>query len=227
MRYFGFGEEFIKMLFLLFSKLEMCTTNNGFYSQMFFKTRGVNQGCPASPQVFCYCSEIMSHLIYQNSAIKGVTIGNLEKILSQFADDTSAYLKYSRLCIESFIDTLVCVEKLMGLKVSYEKTTVYRIGSLANSDALIYTQRQLKWLNKAIETLGVCIKCDGEMDPGNYTEIRGKVGKVCSNWINRNASLHGKIMIINTLMFSLFTYKLTAMLTMSSKQILEIEKIAP
>ena len=52
MRYFGFGELFIKMLMLLYSKLEMCTVSNGWLSDWFVKSRGSNQGCPASPLVF-------------------------------------------------------------------------------------------------------------------------------------------------------------------------------
>ena len=225
-RYFGFGDHFINMLFLLFNQLEMCTVNNGYYSNFFNKNRGTNQGCPASPQIFCYCSEIMSHLIYQNSDIQGLhTVNEIEQILSQFADDTSAYLKYEDICIKAFVDTLTCVEGLMGLKVSYEKTSVYRIGSLVNSNAKIYTQKELNWTNDPIATLGVYIDCDGGCNERNFTEVLAKARKVCNSWVNRRATLMGKIVILNTLISSLFVYKMFVMNNLTKRQLKEIEGI--
>ena len=224
-RYFGFGEKFIQMLFLLFTNLELCTVNNGFTSEFFVKKRGVNQGCPASPQVFCYCSEKMAHLLYQNSDIKGLSVRGIEQLLSQFADDTSAYLKYEQICIKAFTDMLACVEKQMGLKVSYEKTTVYRIGSLYNTNAKMYTTKSLKWSNEAIDTLGVSINCDGTLNPKNYTEVLTKLRNVVNVWVNRRATLYGKVLIVNMLMGSLFVYKMTTMLALSTVNLKEIEGI--
>ena len=42
-KYFNFGPQFIKMLFLLYTKFEVCTINNGHISPYFVKTRSVNQ----------------------------------------------------------------------------------------------------------------------------------------------------------------------------------------
>ena len=224
-RYFGFGDDFINMMFLLFNNLEICTSSNGFCSQFFDKRRGVNQGCPASPQIYCYTSEIMSHLIYQNPDIRGLDVYGIENILSQFADDTSAYLKYEKTCIEAFAETLACIERQMGLKVSYDKTTVYRIGSLVDSDAELITQKQLKWSSEPLESLGIKFACDGSEVLSNYEEILTKIRNTCKTWVNRRSSMIGKILIINTLIASLFVYKVTAMLNITTKQIKEIESL--
>ena len=106
---------------------------------MFVKGRGVNQGCPASFLVYTLCGEAMAHMIYGNKEIRGITVHDIETILAQFADDTGAYLEYSPLCINAFLNTLACVEEQMGLKVSYDKTVLYQMGSLANSNARIIT----------------------------------------------------------------------------------------
>ena len=126
--YFGFGSKFIEMIFLLFNNLQLRTCSNGYSSTFMKKGRGVNQGCCASPMIFSYCSTIMQHIIYANDRIHGININGIRNLLSQFADDTSAFLKYDRLEIEEFTHELYRVEMLMGLKVSYEKTTVYRLG---------------------------------------------------------------------------------------------------
>ena len=224
-QYLGFGERFISMMFLLFNKLEMCTVSNGFNSPFFFKTRGVNQGCPASPLIYSFCGEIMSQLITQNTNIKGITINGVENLLAQFADDTAAYLKCEDLVLQEFTRTLGTVEQQMGLKVSYEKTTIYRAGSLVNGNARLYTQKDLKWSNEAISLLGVSIPCDGSEDVNNWNEIVVKIKKTFNNWWNRQATLMGKVLIVNCLIGSLFVYKMSTMCNVSDIYIAEIDKL--
>ena len=65
---------------------------------------------------------------------------DLKNILSQFADDTSAFLKYEKEMLDNFAEVLQCVETNLGLKVSYEKTTMYRVGSLCNSNARLIAE---------------------------------------------------------------------------------------
>ena len=52
LKYFGFGECFVKMIFLLFTEIEVCTLSNGYASKVLTKGRGCNQGCPCSPMVY-------------------------------------------------------------------------------------------------------------------------------------------------------------------------------
>ena len=76
-------------------------------------------------------------------------MGNdIENLLSQFADDTALYLTYDALCLENVIQTLSHIETNTGLTVSYDKTLIYRIGSLANSDAKLYTSKNFHWTNE-------------------------------------------------------------------------------
>ena len=148
----------------------------------------------------------------------------IRQLLSQFADDIAAFLSYERIVLENFVNILQHVEEEMGLKISYEKTTVYRVGSLHKTNAKLYTQQNLEWSDGPIELLGVSIPCDGA-ESKDFKEILVKVRAVCSKWINRRATLNGKILIVNTLIGSLFTYKLTTMLNMTSAQIKEVETI--
>ena len=106
--------------------------------------------------------------------------------MAQFADDTSVYLQYDEISLNTFVQTMQCVEAQMGLQVSYEKTTVYRVGSIRNSEARLYTQSDLTWSNNPIDTLGVKINCDG-ITPceQNYVDIMRKLQSVCQNWYNR------------------------------------------
>ena len=218
-KYFNFGDGFISMLMLLYNGLELCTINNGWLSNLFVKERGINQGCPASPLVYSFCGEILNHLLQLNKDVKGIPFDLLKNFLSQFADDTCAFLKFERLTIENFSSILLSVEKQMGLKVSYEKTTMYRVGSLQNSDASIYTTRQYKWSSAAIDTLGVHLNCDGSLNPCNFEDVIVKLKSVCNSWINRKLTLTGRILIVNTLMGSLFIYKMLSLENMPMEYI--------
>ncbi len=72
LRYFNFGENFMKWIKLLYTNPESCTTNNGYISEWFKPTRGLRQGCPLSPYLFVICAEIFANLIRKNNNIKGI-----------------------------------------------------------------------------------------------------------------------------------------------------------
>ena len=136
-----------------------------------------------------------------------------------------AFLKFERICIESFGKVLHIVEAQLGLKVSCEKTMLYRIGSLYRSNATLYTRQGFVWSNASLDTLGVKLNCDGSMNSENYDMVIVKLKSVCDTWYNRNLSLMGKIIVINTLMGSLFVYKLLTLGGMTTEQMDETNKI--
>ena len=92
-----------------------------------------------------------------------------------------------------------------GFTVSYEKTTLYRIGSLRYSNAQMYDLDQFIWSNEDINVLGVQIAHE-DIIMKNYEKIIDKVKMALSAWYNRGLSLIGKIQVINTLVASLFVY---------------------
>ena len=110
LRYFGFGEKFIHMVSLFFNKFQFCTQNYGYTSDCAAKTRGVNQGCPISPYIFLVCSEVMAHKIKKNPLIRGFTLGNVEHIISQFADDTILFLSFEQISLENAVKVMQEIE---------------------------------------------------------------------------------------------------------------------
>ena len=224
-KYFNFGEAFIDKMFLLFNGFEMCTQNSGFLSDIFNKTRGVNQGCPASPLIYNFCGEIMAHLLINNTNIKGIDMYGITNLLSQFADDTGAYLNFDPITINTFGEVLRTVEATLGLKVSYEKTLLYRVGSLAGTNARIYTTTAFSWSNSPIETLGVFIGCKGEKIQKNDEIVLDKIRKVCSDWKNRTLNVYSKVTVVNSLISSLLVYKMSMLADMSPQEIGEAEKL--
>ena len=110
------------------------------------------------------------------------------------------------------------VENSTGLKISYDKTCVYRVGSLRNTDVIIYTLKQLKWSDDDIEMLGITIANAPVQSNKSFDTTIDKMLNVMNLWHNRQLTITGKIILINTLMASLFTYKMYVLPLMSKEQ---------
>ena len=96
-----------------------------------------------------------------------------------------------------------------------KKKKIYRIGSLKNSNAKIYTQKNLNWSDGDIEMLGIRIRNSDCQDNRQYNQIIDKMTNVAMNWKDRNLTLIGKCLIVNSLMSSLFMYYMVIMPMMS------------
>ena len=225
LEYFGFGDGFIRWISLFYNRFLTCTQNFGFLSDYWIKGRGTNQGCPLSPSLYLLTAEIMANKIRQHPGIKGIKMGEIEYIISQFADDTDLYLNYDQGTLDNTLEILSDVEKNTGLKVSYDKTTLYRIGSLANSNAKLHTSRRINWENDYINTLGIDISNCHKLRNMNFVKVISKLKAVASMWYYRTMTITGKVVVVNTLMSSLFVYKMQVLPVLNMQQIEEIEAI--
>ena len=227
LRYYNFGETFINWIKVFFTDFAFCTQNAGYVSNIQPKGRGVNQGCPISPFLFNIIGAIMAQAIQSNPYIKGVKMNSeVEHIISQFADDTVLFLMYEESCITNAISELMRIESNTGLQISYEKTYIYRIGSLRGSNAKFVTQKELNWSDGDIELLGVTIKNQQIQDNLQINKTITKMSNIANVWKHHSLTLIGKILVINSLMCSsLYVYRMGVLPPFSPTQIKEIEKI--
>ena len=133
------------------SNFEPCTQNNGHISEWFSVSRGCRQGYNLSPLLYLLCGELLAQKIRENSHMKEVEIYDIISVISQFADDTNLFLSFKKATLGAVIDTLDIIQINTGLKVNYDKTKLYRIGSLANSIyAKLYTDKKFTWINEPV-----------------------------------------------------------------------------
>ena len=93
------------------------------------------------------------------------------------------------------------------MKINYDKTSVYRIGSIQNTDAKFYSKNKVKWTNEPVNMLGYWIAySERQMNELNYDPIMSKANSILSLWHHRGLSLFGKILVINSLVISLYNY---------------------
>ena len=206
---YGFPQRFIDLLFVCFKGFQVEVMNNGHSTEKLYFERATKQGCPVSGAVFNLVIEVLSMKLKQNSTIQPVEINGIKKMLSQFADNLWTATKFSKESLEEQIRIFNKFYAYTGLKVSYDKTEIMRIGSLAHTNAKMLTTLPIKWSDGPVTILGV--KWYPNMQQTticNYEEVLQKIMSIFKVWSARNLSLMGKVLIVNTFAVSQFLYKL-------------------
>ena len=226
LKYFNFGDKIIKWIQLLFSEMKLYNTNNGFAGDPFTPTRGLFQGNPVSPTGFILIIELLAIKLRANSKIRGIKIGALEHLFSMFADDVDIYLSNSPQSCQSLINTIKTFEAISGLKVNYDKSTVYRLGSAKRSNAKDISLQKSIWSEGSVDILGFQLaNTQKERIDLNIPPLLQKTKTILNIWKMRDLSLIRKVLICNSLISSLFTYKLSVLQTIPAEIVKEYENL--
>ena len=222
--FFKFGEIVKKWTKILYNNFSVKVQNNGHFSEEIMISKGVHQGGCCSSVYFLVIAEILALSLRSNQDIDGICINNIRNLLNQFADDMDIFSLCNEKSIKAIWEELSTFRQQSGFTVSYEKTTLYRIGSLRHSSAQLYDLSQVSWSNQDITVLGVTVAHEDLVEK-NYKDIGKKIKGILNSWNNRNLSLIGKIQVINTLIASLFVYKMMVLPIIPQSTIKEIENI--
>ena len=78
------------------------------------------------------------------------------------------------------------LENSTGLKVDYDKSSIYRIGSLKTTNAKMYTNKKFHWTNDDIRVLGIDILSNTQnLNKVNYQKIIKKAKATIQDWSHR------------------------------------------
>ena len=156
-KWFNFGNQLIKWVKLLFTDMQLAAINNGYTSEYNSPTHGLFQGNPVVSFLFILLIVLLATRIRNNSKIKGIKIKDQEILLAMFADDMGILLDFDQ---QSWTELEIELNKFQDqsrMLINYDKTEVYHIGSLQNSNATMYSQRKLHWTNDPVKVLGIVI----------------------------------------------------------------------
>ena len=225
MKFFDMSDYLIKWTNIVCKNREAVIQNNGHFSDPIKLEKGIRQGGPASSLYFLICAETLAIHLKSDPHIKGVMVNDfMELLLGQFTDDMDIYMSFNQNCLNAVRRALDSFQQHSGFTVNYDKTQIYRIGSLKNSSAELYTQRKVRWTNEEIPVLGVTISHDLEvLLKANYALLLLKVETILSTWASRSLSLFDKIQVVNMLIASLFVHKMTVLPSMSEEVIKKME----
>ena len=224
LKFFRFGEIVKKWTYILYNNFRVKVQNNGHFSCEFDVQKGVHQGGCCSSVYFLVIAEILALSLRHNDQIEGITLHQIRNLLNQFADDMDIATKCTKESIEQIYKELNNFYYQSGFEVSYDKTTLYRIGSLRHSNAMLYDLDQFKWSNEDITILGVTIAHE-DIVYKNYNGMQDSVKQILNSWANRGLSLIGKIQVVNTLIASLFVYKMMVLPVIPRKVVKNLDNV--
>ena len=223
--YFRFPKYMIDCIRMLYDDFNVKVQNNGFLSEDISIQRSVHQGGCCSSHIFLCCAELMAIELRKNRDIKGINIAEIIYLLNQFADDTDVTSLHDQKSLDAITSELELFRLQSGFTISYDKTKILRMGSMARSDAMLYTQSPIAWTNDSINVLGINVSTSADVIMKNYDSSVQKVTVTLQQWENRSLSLIGKVNVINTLISSLFIYKMTVLPNMPENLLTHIEKL--
>lgn len=204
LRFCNFGPKFVKWIDMMYCGAEGCIINNGISSGWFNMAAGLRQGCPASPLLFILAVEKFAHSIRQNNNITGIDINGNSYKVSQYADDTTLFLKDGD-SLESALDVVEEFYKVSGLRLNMAKTQGLKVNS---SPVLGLKGREVNWSDN-IQILGLSFY---NTQDGGVRYLRdldkyfGKMKERCATWGKRRVSLKGKVTILNVLIYPIIYY---------------------
>ena len=217
---FGFGPSFLKWFDLLYKDGKSCVINNGFTTPYFNIERGVRQGDPLSPYLFVLGAEILSLAIRQSKNVEGLVIEDVEIKISQFADDTTLFLKNVESAYEAF-KLLNKFEKVSGLKLNTEKCEALWLGPWKQNQE---KPLGIKW-PQSIKILGIYFSHNKtEQDNMNFGNIASSIAQLTNLWKQKSLTLYGKITISKSLLLSKLTYK-ASLLSVPTKVVKDISTL--
>ena len=130
LKYFGFADWIVKWTDILYTDYTIQVQNNGNFTDKIFIERSVHQGGVNSVYLFLCVAEILAINLRQNKHIHGVVIDGLENLLNQFADDMDVSSMYTQESLDNVLDTIDSFHHSTGFTLNYDKTKLYRVGSL-------------------------------------------------------------------------------------------------
>ena len=156
LRLFNFGSCLRHWVKTLYTNSESTVLHNGFTTDFFKLSRGVRQGCPLSPYLFILGVEILATKIRHDDNVEGIKVFQTEHKISQFADDTTLFLRN----LNSVQNSITLVDQfgdISGLSLNVEKTKALWLGPWRFKSSKPFG---LKWTTDPVRALGIFISYD-------------------------------------------------------------------
>lgn len=127
---FGIPSKFIDIIEMLFKDAQVVVKVNSSLFQAFHIGRGVRQRCPLAPYLFIIVAEVlntMAKVELREGLIKEISFSGCdkEKLIVQFADDTSLTLLKEENSTRQMIALLDRFYLAIGLVLNWGKSTGY------------------------------------------------------------------------------------------------------
>ena len=201
--FFNFGPSIKRWINVFYNNIKSSVLVNGHVSEWFKIGRGCRQGDPLSPYIFILCAETLALLIRKNKNIRGITVGEKEHLLLQYADDTSLTIDATELSLRTVFNVLKFYADASGLQINIDKTRVIWFGSMKDSNEVLCRDLNLNWDSSIFEILGVKFSLNlKDMVQLNYDVKIREIKNLLIQWSKRNLTPYGRITVVKSLAIS-------------------------
>ena len=214
---YGFGNDFIDWILILFNSQESCVINGGHSTKYFPLERGARQGNPISAYLFDLALAIFFILIKTNNNIQGIEIFNHEFLYTAYADDTTFFVKDLN-SVKVILSNLDQFHTFSGLRPNLTKFEIAGIGVLKDANVALCGLKSVDLTKESIKMLGVHLSYNEKLQ--NELYFCTTIKNICNDiklWRMRHLSLEGKITIFKSLPISKIEY--LALLTIVPKML--------
>ncbi len=186
LKQFGFGDDFISWIRILYSNAPTTLDINGFLTDKIPLKSGVRQGCPLSPLLYVIVIELLALQLRSNPNIIGFEVEGEKIISSHYSDDAVIKITQNR-CFKEVYKDLKLYEQGTGAKINYDKTKGLWLGKWKHRaddpfyDVYTNENEKIKWTSTNVKYLGVYVGNDAP-DLHTFQDIIPKVKKRLNFW---------------------------------------------
>lgn len=189
LRFLGFGEEFCSIIKMFYTDISSYVSLNSGMTPSFIVSRGIRQGCPISPKLFILTTQLLTLLIKNSHDLQGIIIFDKEFRLSQFADDTSIFLK-DKSMVEKTINIIQTFSKASGLTLNLNKCELLPVHTSVDS-----TISNIKIVQE-VKYLGITIsKNPIRRQDVNIANRIIDTENTLSHWLTRDLTVFGRVLL--------------------------------
>lgn len=201
---FGFPEDMISWVKLLYSAPVASVRTNNVFSEYFSLHRGTRQGCPLSPLLFAISIEPLAILLRQSPAFRGITRNGIEHKISLYADDVLLYVSNPSLSLPYILSAIEDFGKISGYKVNMHKTEYFPI--VVPPDFVPHSI-PFRVVHNMSKYLGVSVTSSfNSLFKANFSPLLKRCKKDFKKWSALPLSLAGRISLIKMMVLPRFLY---------------------
>ena len=223
---FNFGPNFRKWIHMFQKGSKSKVILNGHLSESFELQRGCRQGDPISPYLFILCSEYLTLALKNERNLEGITINRRERKCSQYADDTSIFLKSTENNLKLCLSILNWFYQISGLKINIQKTKVIKLGPIRETDRRFCRENDLEWVSEFV-ALGIKYDVNNMQNITimNMEEKIDSMKNLMQSWLYRNITPIGRVCIVKSLVMSKVIHILQALPTPTNEYFKKLEAL--
>ncbi|XP_061999298.1 uncharacterized protein LOC133716631 [Rosa rugosa] len=210
---FGFHATFVDWISSILASARLSILFNGSPVGFFGCSRGVRQGDPLSPLLFCHAEEVLSRgllCLVDMGHVQAISSPRPVKVPSHvlFADDIMVFCKGDK---RSLLNLMAFFEEYglnSGQLVNKTKSHVYLGKSAVHRRTLIYS-----WLGVPVGKLpfmylGVPIFV-GRPKQIYFQVLADRIRNVMSQWRGHSLSMAGRVTLVNSVVVSMLSHSFT------------------